>query len=128
MSSRKQPDAEKRQFWRLVFEEHAKSGLSVRAFCRQESLSEPSFYSWRRTIRDEDLKRGSDLKSNGDGPSPAGDYTLVPVRISGTLPASSQNGIEIVTPNDILIRLGGDCSGETIRHVLWALQQQASPC
>jgi hypothetical protein len=30
MSSRKQPDAEKRQFWRLVFEEHTKSGLSVR--------------------------------------------------------------------------------------------------
>jgi transposase-like protein len=121
MSSRKQPNAEKEQFWRLVFDEHFSSGLSVRAFCRQESLSEPSFYSWRRTFRDGDLKGG------GDGPSPAEHHGLIPVRITPA-PAASQRGIEIVTPQNILVRLGGDCSSETIHCVLTALQQQASPC
>jgi transposase-like protein len=119
MSSRKQRDVEKQQFWRLVFEEHAQSGLSVRAFCRQESLSEPSFYSWRRTIRD------------GELPSPAQKHGFAAVRVAGAPPAaasSGHRGIEIVTPDNILVRLGGDCSTETIHRVLTALQQQAAPC
>lgn len=28
-----------------------KSGQSVRVFCRERSLSEPSFYSWRQRLR-----------------------------------------------------------------------------
>ncbi len=46
--------SEKEQFWRLVLEEQTSSGLSIRAFCKQEGLSEPSFYSWRRTISERD--------------------------------------------------------------------------
>lgn len=123
MSSRKGPDIEKQQFWRLVFEEHAKSGLSVRAFCRQESLSEPSFYSWRRTIRD------SELICNGELPSPAQKHGLVPVRVVQAPPDASHQGIEIVTPENMLVRLPGDCSTEMIGRVLTALRRQvASPC
>jgi hypothetical protein len=51
-----------------VLRRQVKSGLSVRAFCREEKLSEPSFYAWRRTIaeRDAELRsragRGGRLK------------------------------------------------------------------
>ena len=41
---------EKEQFWRLVLDEQAASGLSVRAFCRQEGISEPSYYAWRKEL------------------------------------------------------------------------------
>ncbi len=126
MSSRKRPDVEKQQFWGLVLEEHTKSGLSVRAFCRQESLSEPSFYSWRRTIRDSELIR------NGDGRSAAENHGLVPVHVAPAPPppaSSGHAGIEIVTPENILVRLPGDCSTEMIARVLTALRQQvAAPC
>jgi hypothetical protein len=42
--------AEKLEFWRWVLVEFERSGLSVREFCRQEGVLEPSFYSWRKRI------------------------------------------------------------------------------
>ena len=48
--------SEKEQFWRMVLEEHARSGLPAREFCRRESISEPSFYAWRRKIRERDTE------------------------------------------------------------------------
>ncbi|MDB4650200.1 transposase [Pirellulaceae bacterium] len=47
---------EKEQFWRLVLDEQAASGLSVRAFCRQEGISEPSYYAWRKELAVRDAK------------------------------------------------------------------------
>lgn len=49
-----QRDAEKERFWRKAIRRQAASGLAVRVFCRQEGLSEPSFYAWRQTIRERD--------------------------------------------------------------------------
>jgi len=43
-------DLAKEGWWREVIARHVASGLSVRAFCRQESLAESAFHSWRRTI------------------------------------------------------------------------------
>lgn len=36
--------------WRQFFHEHAKSGLTVAAFCRRAGVSQPSFYAWRRRL------------------------------------------------------------------------------
>ena len=36
--------------WRRVLARWRRSGLSVRAFCRAEGISEPSFYVWRRKL------------------------------------------------------------------------------
>jgi len=33
-----------------------RSGLSVRAFCEQQDLSQPSFYAWRRTLAERDAQ------------------------------------------------------------------------
>jgi hypothetical protein len=46
----RQRDLVKERFWREVLARQASSGLSGRAFCRQEQLAEPAFYAWRRTI------------------------------------------------------------------------------
>lgn len=47
-------DVAKEQGWREVLARHLASGLSVREFCRRESLSESAFHSWRRTIAQRD--------------------------------------------------------------------------
>ncbi|HMP06195.1 MAG TPA: hypothetical protein PJ982_07600, partial [Lacipirellulaceae bacterium] len=47
-------DAAKERRWRDLMERHAASGLSVREFCRRESLIESAFYAWRRTIGERD--------------------------------------------------------------------------
>jgi hypothetical protein len=46
----------KERFWRRIVRQWRKSGLSVRAFCAERRLSEPSFYSWRRTIAERDAQ------------------------------------------------------------------------
>ncbi len=45
-------DGGREAYWRGVLRRQAASGQSVRGFCRLERLSEPSFYAWRRTLRE----------------------------------------------------------------------------
>jgi len=54
----KMRDATKERLWREAVKRFARSGLSVRAFCRQENLLESAFYFWRREIacRDEETQ------------------------------------------------------------------------
>lgn len=63
MAKGPRPDAAKETFWRKCIARQRKSGLTIRAFCRQEGLSEPSMYGWRREIARRDASRS-------DGPSP----------------------------------------------------------
>ena len=43
--------------WRRVLARWRRSGLSVRAFCRAEGISEPSFYVWRRKLDQDEHKK-----------------------------------------------------------------------
>ena len=38
------------ELWRVLLARQRRSGLSIRRFCRDESISEPSFYWWRREL------------------------------------------------------------------------------
>jgi hypothetical protein len=69
--------SEKVEFWRWVLVEFERSGLSVREFCRQEGILEPSFYSWRKKI------------AQLDAVSQEGLPQLMPVRV---VPVPSRNG------------------------------------
>jgi hypothetical protein len=46
----KQRNGEREAFWREQVRRQAASRLSVRRFCEEKGLSEPSFYAWRRTL------------------------------------------------------------------------------
>jgi transposase len=83
----RQRDKKKESFWRDALQRHARSGLSVRAFCQREKLSESGFYAWRQTIRQRDQA------SDQQFPAP----TFVPARV--TSPASS-----------IVVELSGGCT------------------
>ena len=39
--------------WRQKVAQQEKSGQSVRAFCREQDIGEPSFYYWRQRLRKE---------------------------------------------------------------------------
>ena len=43
--------------WRGLLAAQRRSGLSVRAFCAREQVTEPSFYAWRREIGVRDGKK-----------------------------------------------------------------------
>jgi hypothetical protein len=51
------------QFWREVIGQFAASRQSIRAFCAARQLSEPSFYSWRRTLAQRDANSSAVLRT-----------------------------------------------------------------
>jgi hypothetical protein len=63
-------DPKREAFWRRAVARQQKDGLSIRAFCRNEKLSEPSFYAWRRVIAQRDVERSPrrSISSNGQKP------------------------------------------------------------
>jgi hypothetical protein len=42
---------QRRALWRQRIEQQEKSGHSVIGFCREQGLSEPTFYAWRQRLR-----------------------------------------------------------------------------
>lgn len=65
--------------WRGVLQRHSESGLNVASFCRQESLSPPSFYAWRRKLRERDSE-AQQANSSAEA-APVSAAQLLPVRI-----------------------------------------------
>ena len=69
----RQRDSGKERFWRRLLRQWRRSGLTVREFCDQQAVSEPSFYAWRRTIAERDQQR-CQRQTNmpaGEDPCPA---------------------------------------------------------
>ena len=58
-------DVAKERSWRDVVRRYAGSGLSVREFCRRESLAEASFYAWRRTLAERDAAATTPMRGGG---------------------------------------------------------------
>jgi len=94
--------------WRDRVTRWKASGLNVRAFCRAEGLSEPSFYSWRRTIAERDAALAAPN-------APA----FVPVHV---LPATSPPALELVLRSGHVLRIPHGCDPEQLRAVLAALE------
>ena len=116
--------AAKEVCWRGRLRDQAGSGLSVRAFCRRDGLSEPSFYSWRRELEKRDRERtagtdaGATRNTAGDTAGSAG---LVAVDVIGVLGDAT---LEIAVAGGVVIRLREDASAETLERVLAAACRQ----
>lgn len=132
---RRQP-SEKEEFWRFVLSQQIESGLSVRNFCNQEGLSEPSFYAWRRKI----AERDGELQQGTPGFPASG---VLPVKVTfatdaktdfvnsglatGSLlhderQAIKHQGLEITTPTGFKVRVGETCSLELIERTFGAIR------
>lgn len=108
--------AHKEEFWRLLVEEQRRCGLSIRAFCQQKAISEPSFYAWRRELLMRDTERTADRGSNG---------RLIPVDVirptceNATASRDDvKEPLEICTPGGFTLRFGHDATSETIARLL----------
>jgi transposase-like protein len=49
--NRGEGDGEKAQYWKKTIREAARSGMSMREFCRRHRLRESQFYWWQRKLR-----------------------------------------------------------------------------
>jgi transposase len=99
--------------WRRVLARWRRSGLSVRAFCRAEGISEPSFYVWRRKLEQADHKK------------PA----FLPVHVvteEAKQPATRD--IEIVLANGRCLRVGPGFDPHTLVTLVDLLEAGGASC
>lgn len=52
-------DPVKEQFWRRTIAVHARSGLSILAFCQHQGLESWNFHRWRRALERRDREAPS---------------------------------------------------------------------
>ena len=79
-----QRGGEKERYWVELLSRQACSGLSVRAFCREEGLTESALYAWRRAIGQRD---GQAAKAS----------SFVPVVVTDRTSSDSSIAIELVS-------------------------------
>lgn len=115
--------AEKEEFWRLITEEQQASGLSARAFCAREGVSESLFYNWRSKIAARD-HRMTDVDTRPQ---------LIPVAIadSARAPSLSDDGerqftsqrVEIQTPGGFMLRVSDEIASNCLGRLLQVVAQ-----
>lgn len=117
---------EKEAYWRGQLERQSASGLSVRKWCRENGVSEPTFYVWRRELRKRDLKCGL---TERDRHAPLSEATMTPgfvaidvvtpdVVTSDAVSSGREAKLEIDVAGGVVIRLREDASAETLERVL----------
>ncbi len=104
------PDREKARFWRKAIHEAARSGLSIREFCRRRKLHESRFYWWQRNL-------AAKPAPQPNRPAGAASFALV----SGD--AGADAAIELVLSGGRRLRIAKGVDEATLRSVLAALDE-----
>ena len=115
MSPNHQQGSSKERLWRSLIQRWRSSGLSVRAFCQQQRIAQPSFYVWRRTLAQRD----------------AATVNFVPVRVTADSQASptadgSAGAVELVLGAGRRLRVGPGFDGPTLTRLLALLEEGRS--
>jgi len=127
---------EKEAYWRGQFERQLASGLSIRRWCRESGVSEPTFYVWRRELRKRDHERGRTERNRHEplsepafapgfvavdvlAPDVLAPDVLAPdVVTSDAVLSGREAKLEIDVAGGVVIRLREDASAETLERVL----------
>ena len=107
-------DQAKAQFWQGMIREGARSGVSIREFCRRRKLEVAQFYWWRRR-----LKQSREPGTMGR-PAAAGRASFALVSEE---PGTTDAGLELVLGDGRRLRIHRGVEEATLRAVLAALEQ-----
>ena len=112
-------DLAKERRWRRLVQQCQRSGLSVRAFCDQQDLSEQSFYWWRRALAQRDAAASG----------PAAEATpaaprFVPVHVRPDEPLTADS-VEVLLANGRRLRAGADIPPQRLAALVAALEAAA---
>jgi len=93
----------------MAIETWRSSDLSIRNFCKQEGLSEPAFYTWRKR-----LMKPQKADPEGGPPEPF---------IQVSLPKEKAGSFELVLASGHMLRMSSDVDSQVLTGVLAALKQ-----
>lgn len=111
-------DLAKERGWRDLVKRQAASGLSVRAFCQREGLSQASFYGWRRTIGQRDGTQRT-LSPSTQSPS------FVPIVVTGG--PRRETGFVIELIGGRVLRLPEAIATQRLAELVLTLEAADSP-
>ena len=104
-------NGDQEQFWRMALETWQSSGLSIRQFCKDEGLSEPQFYVWRKKL------------SGGGITGPAHqDEPRQQAFIEVALPKNNDITIELLLTSGNMVRIPCGADSAALSNVMSALQ------
>ena len=103
-------DLAKQAKWLATVQRWQRSGLSVRAFCRQQQVNEASFYDWRRALRERGLLE---------------ERMPAFVRVSTPLVESADNAIEVVLPQGRSLRVRAGFDADALLQLVRLLEAPA---
>lgn len=134
----------KEQHWRELIEKWRASGQSVRGFCAEHHIAEPSFYAWRRTIALRDQQRDPQLQPVKASQSLAPSHStsqeksdqrpvFVPVRVVSPVDETPRSRdvpvpawLELVIGSGRIVRVPPGFDTDTLRQLLAVLEEP--PC
>lgn len=124
--ARRVRDAAKERFWREAVGRQRMSGLTIRAFCGREGLSENGFHWWRRELDRRRTQRATPAAARRSARrvdargEPSSTARFVPVTVT---PASSA-AYEVHLPSGVRVLVHASAN-EQLRDVLSALERPA---
>jgi hypothetical protein len=118
MSNSNKTDVEKHRYWQRTIGEAARSGVSIREFCRQRRLRESQFYWWQRRLKERREQRTLRSSQGAPGSGPAS-FALVSEE-----PAVMDAGIELLLGGGGRLRISKGVDQETLRSVLAAVESE----
>jgi transposase len=129
----RQRDPKKEAFWRRMMARWRRSHLTVRDFCAEQSLSEPSFSAWRQTLARRDAVAPSALPAPvppaSDPPPLAGMPAFLPVHVVADSPqpaaVPTDVPLDLVLPSGLIIRVRPDFDAATLQRLLAILEALA---
>ena len=127
---RRRRDEGKREQWQKLIAEAARSGTSIREFCRQRRVTEPQFYAWRARLTR--LQRcaqhcGQDGKAHGAARRRAMSATKgATFALVSDNPGELDAGIELILADGRRVRIRQGVDEATLRTVLSAVG--SAPC
>jgi len=95
------------EYWRERIAAQERSGLSVQQFCKEQGLNNPSFYYWRKRLRQQTPVR----------------FALIETGVAPQPPAHSEHCLELVLPAGERLRIGAGVNAAVLRTVLEALRK-----
>ena len=128
---------DKERFWRSMVKRQRQGGATIRAFCREQGISEPSFYAWRKELQRRDAERSvgaGSVAGAGQVVAGEGQGRLIPVEVVGERRPSegtpdghqTNQPLEIATPGGFMLRFPQDTRPEMVSHLLTVIGRHSS--
>jgi hypothetical protein len=124
------------QFWRRVIGKRLRSGLTIRAFCDREGLTESAYHFWRRELLKRDGRKQRTAARGRQTSMAVQEVRAVPTFASLTLGDASSEmarvssiepsmAIEIVLRDNVRVRVGRGVDLQLLHQVLGVMEHRS---